>query len=396
MHVVPPPVQPAKAITRLLAEARARLGLEIAFVSEFHDGFRHFRHVLGSAGAVSISAGSADPLDASYCGRIVQGRAPELMRDAQIEPSVADLPVTRALGIGAHVSVPIRFSDGRIYGTLCCFSCTPADALTGREVDMLRIMAGLIADQLETENLRSASRDEAVATIRTVMQNGALRTVFQPIVRLADRSVVSFEALSRFDADPRRPPDQWFAAAWTAGLGPDLELQAVRSALAQLHAIPVPVTLTVNLSPETALGAGLLPVLRAIDAGRLVVEITEHANVAQYEPLRAALQHVRGLGVSLAIDDVGAGHSGLQRLLELAPDMLKVDMSIIRNIDTDPLRRSLAGAIASFAAASGLTTVAEGVETEAEAAALRDLGIPLAQGYLFGRPGPLESFTALF
>ena len=370
--------------------------MEIAFVSEFHHGCRVFRHVQGTAGTVSIPVGASDPLDASYCARIVEGRAPELMRNAQLEPSVADLAATRELGIGAHVSVPIRFSDGRLYGTLCCFSCAPADTLTGRDVDMLHIMAGLIADQLETEDLRSAARDQAVSTIREVMRNGALRTVFQPIVRLTDRSVVSVEALSRFDADPVRPPDQWFAAAWTAGLGPDLELQAVRSALAQLHAIPAPVTLTVNLSPETALGAGLLPVLRAVDAGRLVVEITEHANVAQYEPLRAALQHVRGLGVSLAIDDVGAGHSGLQRLLELAPDMLKVDMSIIRSVDSDPLRRSLASAIAAFASASGLTTVAEGVETEAEAEALRDLGIPLAQGYLFGRPGPLESFTALF
>lgn len=384
-----PLVQPAKAIARLLAEARGRFGMEIAFVSEFENGCRVFRHVQGSAGPVSLTVGFGDPSEASYCARIVDGRAPNLMRDAQMEPSVADLPVTRELGIGAHLSVPIVFSSGRVYGTFCCFSRSPNELLTGRDVDMLRMMASLIVDQLEAEEMQSAAREGATASIRALMEGGVLETVFQPVVRLEDRSVMFVEALSRFETDPPRPPDEWFAAAWTAGLGPELELLAVRSALKELEKLPSHVKMSFNLSPETALGPELIPLLSAVDATRLIVEVTEHANIVHYEPLRQALRDVRALGVSLAIDDVGSGHSGLQRLLELTPDVLKLDMSITRNLHSDPLRRSLAGAIASFASNAGLATVAEGVETTEEADALRDLGIGAAQGYLFGRPAPM-------
>lgn len=383
-------VQPAKAIARLLAEARGRFGMEIAFVSEFENGCRVFRHVQGSAGPVCLAVGFGDPYDASYCARIVDGRAPNLMRDAQVEPSVADLPVTHQVGIGAHLSVPIVFSSGRVYGTFCCFSRSPNESLTERDVDMLRMMASLIVDQLEAEEMQSAAREGAAASVRALMEDGVLTTVFQPVVRLVDRSVMFVEALSRFQTDPPRPPDEWFAAAWTVGLGPQLELLAVRSALKELDKLPPHVKMSFNLSPETALGPELIPVLSAVDATRLVVEVTEHANIVHYEPLRQALRNVRSLGVSLAIDDVGSGHSGLQRLLELTPDVLKLDVSITRNLHSDPLRRSLATAIASFASAAGLATVAEGVETNEEADALRDLGIGAAQGYLFGRPAPMS------
>lgn len=388
-------IQPAKAIARLLAEARIRLGLDIAFVSEFEGGRRVFRHVQGSSGLLRLVAGEGDPLETTFCARVVAGTAPQVMRDAQTEPSVADLPATRDLGIGAHVSVPIIFSNGRLYGTLCVFSQAPSSTLGDRDVEVLRVMASLIVEQLEIDEMLADQRQQAIARIHGAMRAGGLTTVFQPVVRLADGSLAFVEALSRFHAQPFRTPDQWFAEAWSVGLGPDLELWAVQCALDELHRLPEDVHMSVNLSPETALGSSLLPMLGAVDCSRLIVEITEHAVVADYDPLRTALRALRDIGVSIAIDDVGAGHSGLQALLELKPDLLKLDVSITSGLDVDPLRYSLADAVAAFASASGLETVAEGVETRSEAEALRDLRISFAQGYLFGRPGGMDSLRDL-
>lgn len=388
-------IPPAKVIARLLAEARSRLGLDIAFVSEFEDGRRVFRHVQGSAGPVCLMAGAGDPLESTFCARIVGGAAPQLMRNARIEPSVADLPVTREFGIGAHVSVPIIFSNGRLYGTLCCFSQTPNELLGDRDVEMLRMMASLVVDQLEIDEMLAHERKQVAARIHAAMRDGGLTTVFQPVIRLTDGSLAFVEALSRFHAQPLRTPDQWFAEAWTVGLGPNLELWAVQCALNELVRLPPDVKMSLNLSPETALGPDLMTTLAGVDCSRLIVELTEHAVVADYEPLRMALRRMRDIGVSIAIDDVGAGHSGLQALLELKPDLLKLDVSITSGLDVDPIRYSLADAVATFASAAGLGTVAEGVETRGEAEALRDLRIACAQGFLFGRPGALDNIREL-
>ncbi len=381
---------PAKAIARILSEARERFGMEVAFVSEFDDGRRVFRFIEGNVSEIGLEVGGGDPLELSYCHRIVVGDAPCLMRDARKEPSVADLEVTHKVGIGAHMSVPIVFSDGRIYGTFCCFSRSPNEELAERDIEMIRAMAALVVDQLEEEDLKVAERRQTLERIRRVMDEGRLTMVFQPIVCLADGSTSMVEALTRVRSEPFRTPDLWFAEAWAVGVGLDLELHAVQEALSQLGRLPRGVRMSVNISPETALSPRLKEVLAVDEPDRLVIELTEHDHVADYVPLKQALMDLRGAGPSIAIDDVGTGYSGLQRLLELQPDILKLDTSITSGLDVDPVRRSLAAAVVSFSDAAGLSAIAEGVETPAEAQELRTLSFFGAQGYLFGRPGPLD------
>lgn len=381
---------PAKAITRVLAEARDRLGMDVAFVSHFSDGQRVFRYLDGDVTSMGLEIGASDPLEASYCARIVAGEAPELMRDAQEEPSVADIPATRELGIGAHVSVPIVFSDGHLYGTFCCFSRSPDDSLDERDISMMRALATLVADQLEVEEMQQREQDRAAARVRSVLSDDGLRTVLQPVVSLSDRCVTFVEALSRFDTTPYRTPDRWFADGWTCGLGIELELKAVRTALETLDQLPADVNLSFNISPETALSSELLDIFETSDPSRLIVEVTEHSEVLDYSPLKRALLELRAAGVSLAVDDVGAGHSGLHRLLELQPEILKLDITMTAGVHRDEIRRALARAIASFARASGLSTVAEGIETPQEVEVLRELGIDCGQGYHFSRPLPVS------
>ena len=327
--------------------------------------------------------------------RIIEGHAPELMHNAQLEASVADLPATRELGIGAHVSVPIRFSSGRLYGTLCCFSTTPDESLTAREVEMLRVIATLIADQLEAEDQPSTARDEAVATIRAVMRDNVLRMVFQPIVRLADRSVLAVEALSRFDADPARPPTSGLPRPGRRASAPSSSCwRSVRHE--QLTRSRARLPLDQPVARDRARSGARFRSSATRSAGRLVVEITEHANVAPYEPLRDASARARPRCVardrrrrSGAFRAATAARTGA-RHAEGGP----VDHPRRRRRPAAPFARDARSRRSHRRRACPRSPKVS--KRRRRPAALRDLGIPLAQGYLFGRPGPLESFTALF
>jgi EAL domain-containing protein (putative c-di-GMP-specific phosphodiesterase class I) len=378
---------------RILAEARMKLGMEVAFVSEITGGRRVFRFVDEETQAVGLEVDGSDPCEDTYCSRIVDGRLPTLIHDAQKEPGAADLAVTKNLGIGAHVSVPIVFSDGSIYGTFCCFSQSPNDSLSNRDFELIRTMAGLVTEQLERDELVATNRRLASKRVRGILEGPEMAMVFQPIVDLNSLTTVGVEALARFEAEPRRTPDLWFNEAWTAGLGVDLEVTAARMAAAQLDQLPADVFLSINISPETALSPKLLNFLEETKSNRIVLELTEHSNIADYPPVLRALETLRGHEARIAIDDVGTGFAGLRHLLELHPDILKLDISITKGIDNDPMRRSLAAAVASFGLEMGLTVIAEGIETTAEATTLQRLGIGTGQGYYIGRPGPISDLA---
>ncbi|HET7902672.1 MAG TPA: EAL domain-containing protein [Candidatus Nanopelagicales bacterium] len=123
-----------------------------------------------------------------------------------------------------------------------------------------------------------------------------------------------------------------------------------------------------------------------VDWSRLVFELTEHVPVEDYEVLHLALQDLRGRGARIAVDDAGAGFASLRHIVNLGPDIIKVDIGIVRGIDVDPSRSAVAEMIARFAERVGVDVIAEGVETPAERDALLGLGLRLGQGYLFGRP----------
>src|SRR5947209_17209858 len=141
--------------------------------------------------------------------------------------------------------------------------------------------------------------------------------------------------------------------------------------------------------------AAVVPPLATLLGGypgdRIVLELTEHTRVQDYEALLGALGGPRSHGVRIAVDDTGAGYAGLQHLLRLRPNVLKLDIALTRSIDTDPARRALATALVGFAAEIGAVLVAEGVESVDELRSLRMLGIPAAQGFRLGRPGPVSA-----
>lgn len=243
--------------------------------------------------------------------------------------------------------------------------------------------------------LREREREERrdVLNLQRILDGGQVHTVYQPVVDLARRCVLGFEALSRI---PRRrfpSPDAMFKAAHESDSLWKLERLCRGRALDGLPAMSDEQVLFLNLEPasiqdpelrhgafvERLAEVGLTP-------GRIVLEITEHTAVEDFEATRLLLHELRNTGYRLAMDDVGSGYAGLQAIAEIAPDFIKVDMSLVRNIHAHPIKRELISTIRRFSDNTGITLVAEGVESAEELASLKQVGVRCAQGFLFARP----------
>lgn len=378
-----------EAVDRVVHAIRDHLNMDVAFVAEFRAKDRIFRHV-DARGRTPIQTGDAVPLENGYCQRVVDGRLPELMADTQTFPAAMALPETTAIPIGAHVSVPIRLSDGRVFGTFCCFSFDSDPSLGERDLKMIRVFADLLASQIDRDLEGQRTRTQKLEQITLAVGSGQPAMVYQPIFDIATQRLAGLESLSRFHVDPQRPPDQWFAEATEVGMGVELELAAIRAALRALPSMPRDAYLSVNCSPDTIINGDLPALLADVDPRRVVLEITEHDYIRDYPSLLEILAPLRGAGLRVAIDDAGAGYASLRHVLNIQPELIKLDVSLTRNVDKDPMRRALASALIAFARESNARIIAEGVETDAELRTLKKLGASSAQGYFLARPMPLK------
>lgn len=247
-----------------------------------------------------------------------------------------------------------------------------------------------LASRLEGERREDEHRKGWVTRVQTVLLGrGGPRMVFQPIKDLRSGDVVGMEALARFPGE--WPPNVWFDEAAAGGLGVELEVDALRKALAHLSDLPEDAFVSINLSADAAVSETLRDVLTAHPSERIVLELTEHARVGDYDRLVRGLDELRESGLRLAVDDVGAGFSSLRHVLNLSPDFVKLDVSLTRDVATDPRREALATALVAFATKLETTIVAEGIERQEELDVLRRLGVTHGQGYFLGRPAPLTA-----
>lgn len=223
------------------------------------------------------------------------------------------------------------------------------------------------------------------AGVQALLDNDDIAIALQPILTV-DGQWTAVEAVARF-ADGR-PPTVWFAEAANAGLGVELELLAIRHALTVVAHLPAGVCLSFNASPALILDPRLADTLRSSDVvlSRLVLELTEHSPIGFYTDIAAALQPLRAEGMRLAVDDAGAGYASFAHVLQLRPDVIKLDRSLIANIDADPARRAFVTAIVLLGLELGASIIGEGVETPGELSTLADLGVDHVQGYLLARP----------
>ena len=297
------------------------------------------------------------------------------------------------LEVGTACMAPLKQTDD-LLGLLVVATAPgsgpvgPAGDLLAATIDYAAVGTAVLGPALVSRRQNASERHD----VERVISEGAFGTVFQPIVRIADRRVVGYEALTRF-ADGMRP-DLRFREAARLGLGLRLEEATLAEAIRTAAALPAGCPLGVNVTPTSLmLEPGWLVALAGRTGRRLVVELTEHAEISDYEELRRALASLPP-EVDLAVDDAGAGYASLRHILELRPRYVKLDLALVRGIESDPMRQSLITGLYHCVEEMGGDTVAEGVETEAEAEALLRLGISFAQGYLFGRPAPVESWVS--
>lgn len=377
-------------VQELLSLARRHVGADAAFIGRFEGQERVLRAVQ-SDDELPVGPGHRERLEETYCCRVVDGTLPSALPDTAADPVAAALPITAALPIGAYLGVPIQLPDGRFYGTLCCLSYRPNPRFDDAAAAFLASLASSLSRVLGTEELKRAGRRRILLDIDEVLQRHAIAMAYQPIVDLFTGAVRGVEALARF-TDGSRTTSQWFDDASRVERTSELELLTARTALQE--SVAWDGDLWLNLSASVLLSPAVASLLEGRDLTRLVVEVSEHEQVSDYGAVRLALAPWRAQGLRLAVDDAGAGFSSLRHVLELSPDIIKLDISLVQNLPTDPSRRALVTALVAFAAETGALVVAEGVESEAELLTLRGTGVSLGQGYHLGRAVPAHEHLA--
>jgi diguanylate cyclase (GGDEF)-like protein len=369
-------------IQELLSLARRHTGADISFLGRVEGTNRVLRGVQ-SANPLPVGPGHADPLENTYCQRILSGELPAAIPDTSLNPVALALPITQQFAIGSYLGVPVTLTDGRLYGTLCCLSHEANEVFDASAVRFLESLASSLSHVLQDEETERAGRRTALASIDEVLERRSFGMLFQPVVDLATGCVRAAEALARFH-DTDRTTAQWFADATRVDRGSELELAAIKMGLDESSSWAGHVWL--NLSASVLVSPAASGLFAGRDLSRVTVEVSEHEEVDDYTSLRKALAPWRDEGLQIAVDDVGAGFSSLRHVLELAPDVVKLDISLVQGLPTDPVRRALVTALVAFATEAGAVVVAEGIETEAELQALRGTGVTLGQGFHLARP----------
>lgn len=375
-----------KTVDRTLLRLRDHLGMDIAYISEVGEEDIYVRALCAPdlqdvpTGEISLKR------ETGFCHYIVNGEIPPILHDVSRYPAVANLAMRTDFAIEAFIGLPLSRPDGSTYGTLCCISHKTNSSLNERDLETIKLFAEFAAEQIDHELEDRRKSEERARRLQAIWDQKLLRAKLQPIVRLSDMTYKGFEALARFDTDPYQTPDKWFQEAAQAGRGVELEVEAVRTALSHLHRLPQTSSLGVNVSPACLQSEDLNDLLHGKDPTQIILELTEHDEVEDYDTLLKSVQKYKALGFRIAIDDAGAGYSGLSHMVQIQPDIIKLDLSLTRDVNEDRVRRSLANALVYFAKETNAEIVAEGIETAEEMKTLKQLGVDFGQGYFFDRP----------
>jgi len=378
---------PSEALLDLLDLLRRRVGMELAWLGRLDKELLILQVTCGNARRFGLQPGSSIRREDGLFGKVLTGELPELIPDTRADRRTAGTSPVRELGIGAYAATQVRDADGVTFGLLGCVHGQAQPALGPRDLRLLCLLADFLTEYVSDLRRIWEIRSRLWRRIHDLINAGGPAIHFQPIVDLTSTKTVAVEALSRLPG-AQGQPGTLFKDATAVGLGPELEISAIHRALSALPHLPTDVRLAVNASPTTV-ASGLVDILLETGcADRLAVEITEHEEIDADSALMDAVAALRAHGVLIVIDDIGTGYAGLDLLLHLRPDVIKLDGYIVRGMGTDPAHRAVAAGVTSIAKDMASLVVAEGIETSSDLAAARAAGINYGQGYLLGRPTP--------
>jgi diguanylate cyclase (GGDEF)-like protein len=305
----------------------------------------------------------------------------------------ADSNLAHSIAERARGAVATASTADRKLTSSAGVACHPGDARDGST--LLQLATGALrwaksngrnqTRRYDPENVSVPTSEEERAELEGLLERDVpVIPVFQPLVSLSTGRILGFEALSRFPDPPGRGPDAWFAQAARCGMAARLEAVALRAALSKPNR-PQGAFLSINVSPSTLASPEVQAVLPP-DMSGLVVEITEHELADDLDSLEHHLAALRERGARIAVDDAGAGYSGLQQVMRVQPDVIKLDRSLVQDLNTDPAKVALIDAFVRFARRTGASVCAEGIEKMEELKMLADLDVTYGQGYVLARP----------
>lgn len=381
-------------IDAALETVRSYFGMPVAYVSQFKRDQSVFRNVSAPGLEHLIKPFDQRCLNEIYCPYIVVGRLPNIIPDTSKEPICRDMPITDAIPIGSHVSLPITLEDGSVYGMFCCLLPEANPTLNDRDAVVMSSFLTLVTRQVRREERLKRQAAKSRAWIDELLHSSSFRPVFQPIVQLSDDVIVGMEALSRFDTSLGLGVEEIFKSVEEAGLGNELELVTLKKALDDYLGVMPSAYIALNASPNLICDDRFKQLLPVDRLGNVIIEVTEHSQAEDNVALNESIFQLRSAGARIAIDDVGAGYSGLLRIAQLQPELLKIDQSLIQGIHCNQNQQAIVSSLVHFARESRCKLLGEGVEVPEDAKALRELGVDLAQGWLYGRPEPIAFWTS--
>jgi EAL domain-containing protein (putative c-di-GMP-specific phosphodiesterase class I) len=382
MQNLPRSVPEQLGMDRIVQLAHRHLRVDFVCATELTEGKLSLRAAAGKGCSSWVGKGNISPALGSLGQLLIEGAIPNLIADTSSDPRARELPINRDLRIGSFIGVRLVRSDGSIYGVLSGISRRADHSLDDRDVRFLLMLGELLVPHLD-EQLRL---QRLQVDLGRLIEEDDVAVAYQPIVDVRSRRCLGVEALARFPK-PFGRPDETIAAAYEVGLGLELERLVVRKAWPLLETLKPDQFLTMNLTPGALLQLAPRATARAeLCLKNLVVEMTENDVVDSYGVLRAQLEPLRRRGLRVGIDDAGAGYASLRHVVELRPEIIKIDRSLIDGVADDRARRMAVSAFVLLALDLGAMVVAEGVERAEDLAAVADLGVHAAQGYLLAKP----------
>jgi EAL domain-containing protein (putative c-di-GMP-specific phosphodiesterase class I) len=320
----------------------------------------------------------------------IASNGPTVVLTLSVDGPGANRVVDPAMPAALEVELAAALSESGVAGaSVSVVTAGAAHSWSSRAEELWRErLTSLRNDAFENADAAAVRRE-----IAEIVEAGGMRTLFQPIVSLSDNNLLGYEALSRGPGGHRwERPDLLLAAANRADMSGIVEWEMLRLArIRGAQRITDPTQSLFINAPDTRFWPDELP---DADGGReacwpwerIVLEVTERTPIDNRPAVWAFHERTCHRGVRYALDDVGAGYAGLAALAMLAPDFLKIDMSLVRDCDQDPMKRAVIGALTQYAEKSGASVIAEGIETVRELAVVQELGVALGQGFLLGFP----------